>query len=278
MRLLVSVSSATEALAAREGGADVIDAKDPAAGALGAVSLDRLREICSAVGKGRLLTAALGDATDETIEAKARLFASAGAALLKVGFAGIADRSRARALLAAALRGADAAKAGAGVVAVAYADAARCASVPFETVLDLASQVHAQGVLVDTADKNGPGLRALVDSGTLAAWIVRAHDAALFVAVAGRLTAEDLPWVRDAGADIAGVRGAACEGGRTGRVSAARVVLLRTLSGEGSTTSGAQPQAVAFPSGTPLSAASSRSGSSAATTYGVTSGGRVWRK
>jgi uncharacterized protein (UPF0264 family) len=33
--------------------------------------------------------------------------------------------------------------------------------------------------------------------------------------------------VRDAGADIAGVRGAACENGRTGRVSADRVRLLQ---------------------------------------------------
>jgi hypothetical protein len=37
--------------------------------------------------------------------------------------------------------------------------------------------------------------------------------------------------VRDTGADIAGVRGAACDGGRAGRVAAHRVALLRTLCG-----------------------------------------------
>ena len=38
--------------------------------------------------------------------------------------------------------------------------------------------------------------------------------------VSVRLQPDDLEFARDAGADIAGVRGAACEGGRTGRVTA----------------------------------------------------------
>ena len=38
MKLLVSVSNADEAFAAVEGGADIIDAKDPSRGALGPVS------------------------------------------------------------------------------------------------------------------------------------------------------------------------------------------------------------------------------------------------
>jgi uncharacterized protein (UPF0264 family) len=82
-------------------------------------------------------------------------------------------------------------------------------------------------VLIDTADKEGPGLRALIAPSVLAAWVAEAHDARLIVALAGRLTADDLPFVRDAGGDIAGVRGAACEHGRTGRVTADRVRLLR---------------------------------------------------
>src|SRR5437899_1595244 len=115
MRLLVSVTCAAEASAALAGGADLIDAKDPRAGALGAVSAEVLREIYAAVAGQRPVTAALGDAGDEAaIERAART-----------------------------------------------------------------------------------------------------------------LAADDLPFVRNAGADIAGVRGAACDGGRTGRVAADRVDLLR---------------------------------------------------
>ena len=53
MRLLVSVTSAAEASAALAGGADVIDAKDPRRGALGAVSPQTLRAILAAVDDAR---------------------------------------------------------------------------------------------------------------------------------------------------------------------------------------------------------------------------------
>ena len=48
MHLLVSVRNAEEAAAALAGGADVIDAKDPAAGALGPVPVQVFREIRTA--------------------------------------------------------------------------------------------------------------------------------------------------------------------------------------------------------------------------------------
>jgi uncharacterized protein (UPF0264 family) len=51
----------------------------------------------------------------------------------------------------------------------------------------------------------------------------RARQAGLFVALAGKLDAADLPAMAALGADLAGVRGAACAGGRTGRVTAERV-------------------------------------------------------
>ena len=44
--------------------------------------------------------------------------------------------------------------------------------------------------------------------------MAEAHDAGLEVALAGALRAEDLPVVRDTGADIAGVRSAVCADGR----------------------------------------------------------------
>jgi uncharacterized protein (UPF0264 family) len=227
MRLLVSVASAIEASAALTGGADIIDAKDPLAGALGAVPVEVLRAIRAAVGGARPVTAALGNAADEVaIERAARAFTAAGADLVKVGFAGVSSE-RIGALVSAAARGAAAGGGGnAGVIAVLYADAEHASSLT--AFLELAAR-GAEGVLLDTTDKTGPGLRALVAPDRLAAWVARAHEAGLLVAVAGKLTVGDLRFVRDAGADIAGVRGAACDDGRTGRVSADRVRLLRAL-------------------------------------------------
>jgi uncharacterized protein (UPF0264 family) len=226
MQLLVSVADADEAGAALAGGADVIDAKDPTAGALGAVSLATLRQIRAAVGGARPVTAALGDAADEpTVEAAARAFAAAGAAFVKVGFAGVTDPARAASLGAAAARGA--AAGGGAAVLVAYADAARVRSLPADALPGVAAAAGARGVLLDTADKRGPGLLGWYGVDALAAWVRDAHAAGLFAALAGRLSADDVAAVRAVGADIAGVRGAACDGGRTGRVAAGRVRALR---------------------------------------------------
>lgn len=233
MRLLVSVRNRQEAEAAFAGGADIIDAKDPAAGPLGAVSTPTLHEICGVGKEACPITAALGDAGDDVaIERMAWEFAVAGATLLKVGFAGVAEVERAVLLLSAAIRGASRGPGGrCGVVAVAYADAHLVASLDRHRMIETAVRGGAAGVLLDTADKHGTGLAGLLSRQDLAAWVRRAHEAGLLVAVAGKLQAEDLTMAREAGADIAGVRGAACEGGRTGTISTERVRALRTLCG-----------------------------------------------
>ena len=221
MRLLVSVANTEEATAALAGGADIIDAKDPSAGALGAVSLPSLLDIVSAVGGLRQVTAALGDASDPVaLERDARLFAMAGVEFVKAGFAGVRSREHIAALIAAAARGAGEV----GVVAVFYADAD--SGLAFADFVTSAALGGAAGVLIDTTDKRGPGLRQIISAATLSPYVAAAHNAGLFIAAAGRLSADDLSFVFESGADIAGVRGAACDGGRNGRVSAERVEQL----------------------------------------------------
>jgi uncharacterized protein (UPF0264 family) len=228
MFLLVSVASPADAAAALAGEADLIDAKDPLAGALGAVSLETLREIQATVAGARPVTAALGDAAhEEEVERAAREFTAAGAFFVKVGFAGVGSRARAERLAAAAVRGAG----GSGVVAVAYADLVRSGGLTPAALIDVAARVNARGLLLDTADKRGPGLCALQSPLMLARLVADAHAAGLFVAMAGKLEAGDLPAIRDTGADIAGVRGAACVGGRSGVTSAERVRQLREAMG-----------------------------------------------
>src|SRR5690349_21643889 len=121
MQLLVSVRDPTEALHALDGGADLIDAKEPLAGALGAVSLEDFSAIVAAVGTRRPVSAALGDFDDESAaEHVAGVFARAGAAFVKIGFVGVQCDRRLASVLTAAVAGAVAG--GARLVAVAYAD------------------------------------------------------------------------------------------------------------------------------------------------------------
>jgi (5-formylfuran-3-yl)methyl phosphate synthase len=225
MRLLVSVANTEDAAAAVAGGADIIDAKDPTTGALGAVSLSMFAEIRATVAGLRPISAALGDAGDEAgVERIVRDYAVAGASFVKIGFDGVSSRTRVSVLITAAMHGA---ADHTGVVAVAYADADRAAGLDARVIVDAAAHAGAAGVLLDTADKHGPGLRALMTPAALACWVAVAHDAGLRVALAGQLTLDDLDYVKDAGADIVGVRGAACEGGRRGRVTADKVRLLQ---------------------------------------------------
>jgi|SRR5687768_12853756 len=226
--LLVSVSSAVEAEAALDGGAGIIDAKDPTRGALGAVRHEVLVEIHAAVRGRAPMTAALGDAHDvHRIERLAAEFSERGASLVKVGFAGIVDARRVDALLTAAVRGCALGDGSSGVIAVAYADAAYVPSIDAESLVDVAARSGTRGVLIDTADKSGPGLTSLWTPDQIARWVADARSWGLLAAVAGKIGAEDFAVMRDAGADIVGVRGAACDAGRTGAVSADRVRLLR---------------------------------------------------
>lgn len=230
MLLLVSVTNAAEASAAIAGGADIVDAKDPGAGALGAVSRDAMRAIHAVAGE-RPTTAALGEAASErAVERDADTFVRLGARLVKVGFAGITAPERVESLLVAAMRGAGAVshRAG-GVIAVAYADADRVGSAPPPVVMAAAARAGASGVLLDTADKGGPSLAALVSPDALTRWVAEGHAAGLLVAVAGKVSDADVDWLRATGADVMGVRGSACEGGRMGLISTSRVRVLRAL-------------------------------------------------
>jgi len=232
MQLLISVAGPAEARAALRGGADVIDAKDPRHGALGPVPLHRLAAIRAAVAGARPLSAALGDAASEEALARAVVAAaSLGVVFVKVGFAGLTSEARARRLAVAAQRaGADA---GTQVVLVAYADWRRAVSLAPARVLVVAADAGAAGVLLDTANKGAP-LFTIESPESVAGWIAAAHAGGLFAALAGGLSGPEFARARALGADVVGVRGAACVGGRTGRVSHARVAALRVLAGAAS--------------------------------------------
>ena len=226
MQLLVSVADASEGRAALLGGADVIDAKDPREGALGAVRPEVLGELRAAVGAGRPLSAALGDAGPPVlVECRARAAARLGATFVKVGFRGAATVSQARRRAAAARRGAGVRT---RVVLVAYADWPRADSLGPGPLLELAVEIGAAGVLLDTMAKDA-GLFMLLDPAAVGEWVAAAHAAGRFAGLAGSLRGTDFAMARALSADLVGVRGAACVGGRTGRVSRGRVAALSAL-------------------------------------------------
>jgi uncharacterized protein (UPF0264 family) len=228
MRLLVSVSGPGDAAAAIEGGADIVDAKDASQGALGAVTPSVLREIITTAAGRRPVSAALGEAPDSSVPTRLAGLRAGDVSFVKLGFAaGVNGRqgaAHARSL-AGALAGT-----GTAVVLAAYADAGR-ERLARDAVIDIAASCGATGVLLDTLDKRGARpVFAILDPDDVAAWVAAAQRAGLLAALAGSIGADEIVLARDTGADVAGVRGAVCTGGRTGQVSAARVrALIRCM-------------------------------------------------
>jgi len=231
MKLLVSVVDAAEARLAVAGGVDVVDVKNPAEGSLGAPAPGVIAAVRAVLPAGMPLSAALGDlpALPGTAALAALGAARSGAAYVKLGLWGPSRAEEAVAVLRAARAAVDG---DTRVVAVAYADAARVPSHPLapSELVAAAREAGVDGCLLDTAVKDGRGLLAWLAPEALAAFVADAHGAGLEVALAGELRAEDLPVVRATGADIAGVRSAACrDGRRTAALDPERIARLREL-------------------------------------------------
>lgn len=230
MRLLVSVRSAGEVAAAVAGGADIVDAKEPTAGSLGAVSNRVLREIARCVPAGVPLSIALGEpknvaALEAAMTALHGLAPRPSRVYVKIGLSGAGDG--ASALLAALVDLSSRMAIQPSVIAVAYADYEAAGAPAPETVPRMAAAAGADGVLLDTWAKAGGDLFHHLAEPALRAWIKRARAAGLLVALAGSLSAQGVRAVAELPADIVGVRGAACIGGRAGAVSEGRVAELK---------------------------------------------------
>ena len=239
--LLVSVRDAAEAVVAVSAGAAIVDVKEPRRGPLGRAPAGIVAAVAVAVDQGAPLTLACGElAAGHEIPAHladVMQLLPAGVrppAAVKAGPAGLALTDWRRAF--GRLR--DGLPAGIQAVAVAYADWRRAAAPPPEALLAEAIEMGAAALLVDTFDKQGPGLFTTIPRAAVEAWIRTADVAGLPLAVAGRLAPADVAEAFALGARIVGVRSAACDGGRDGRIADARV---RTLARLG-TTEAARPR------------------------------------
>ncbi len=229
VRLLVSVVDAVEAELAVAGGVDIVDVKNPSEGSLGAPAPGVIAQVRDVVPGPLPLSAALGDlpCLPGTAALAAVGAARSGAAFVKLGLWGVVRADDAVAVLRAARV---AVEGEAEVVAVAYADAARVSRRPLapSELVAVARAAGLRGCLIDTAVKDGRGLLSWLGVDALAELVAEAHGAGLEIALAGELRAEDLPTVRETGADIAGVRSAACvDGRRTAALDPARIAQLR---------------------------------------------------
>jgi uncharacterized protein (UPF0264 family) len=230
MRLLVSVRAGDEVAAALAGGADIIDAKEPARGSLGPVFPEVLQTIAARLPESVPLSVALGDFTEPTAVrlavAGAKLPVRRAPTYVKLGFAGEPSEAAVTSLVATAMDSAAATAVRPIVVPVAYADHENAGSPAPEDVLRAAMAAGARAFLMDTYAKDGRRLLEWIALERLRRLSADGRSAGMLVAMAGSLdlaALDDLAGI----ADVIGVRGAACRGGREGPVEAALVRRLR---------------------------------------------------
>jgi uncharacterized protein (UPF0264 family) len=227
---MISVMSAVEAREAMLGGAEILDVKNPAEGSLGAQPPWVIREITSLSSNRVEVSAAIGDMPNlpGTAALAALGAAACGVDYIKVGLHGPRNEAEALALLREVQQSVRGFKT--AVIAAAYADFERAGTIDPVCLPIIAAEAGVRGCLLDTAIKDGDTLFDFLSIQKLRRMAEQVHDKGLLFGVAGALREQDLPLVCDLGADVVGLRTAACRNNqRNGLLEAARVRQLHRI-------------------------------------------------
>ncbi len=202
-KMLASVTNADEMALAMSAACDIIDLKNPHAGALGALPLETIRSLIRICDGQYPISATVGDLpADPLLMSQAvQQSGECGVDYVKIGFFSAEN-------LHACLDALHQFTATYALVAVLFAD-----RTPMLTKIDAFAQAGFKGIMLDTAGKGGGGLLDHIDLPSLSRFVSDAHGADLFCGLAGSLKLEDICQLLPLGADYLGFRGALCEQG-----------------------------------------------------------------
>ena len=203
-KFLASVRDAEEAQAGLAAGADIIDLKDPAKGALGAVDLPTMKASVANVGGRVPVSATVGDLPMDAAPIHDAVLATAacGVDYVKLGVMPGGDPHGCFASLSAERQ---------NLILVFFADA-----MPAFDPIAGALEAGARGVMLDTAGKQTGSLLDHMTLGEIDCFVVAARRAGLMVGVAGSLRPAHVPPLLALAPDIIGFRGALCRDGLRG--------------------------------------------------------------
>ncbi|HEY7663477.1 MAG TPA: (5-formylfuran-3-yl)methyl phosphate synthase [Xanthobacteraceae bacterium] len=218
--LLASVSGPDEAAVALAHGADIIDLKDAARGALGALDESVVRATVATVAGRRPVSAVTGDLPmhPEAIVAAVARMAQTGVDYVKVGlFPGRRRRDCIRALAALAHTS--------KIVGVMFADRGADSG-----LLPLMAETGFAGAMLDTAQKSAGRLLDHADVAGLRGFVDGCRGHGLMAGLAGSLEAPDVPRLLLLEPDYLGFRGALCVGrDRTAGLDPQALAVIREL-------------------------------------------------
>ena len=220
MKLLVSPINTTEAKAALDGGADIVDVKNPKEGSLGANFPWMIRAVIEAIESKKPVSATIGDFNFKpgTASLAALGAATSGADYIKIGLYDIQTTDQAEELLSNVVRSIKGYDSNKFAVAAAYADYRRINSISPLLLPAVGAKVGADVVMIDTGIKDGRSLFEFMSEEELTRFVDDARDLGLTTALAGTIKFEDLDVLRRINPDILGIRGVVCGGDRNDEI------------------------------------------------------------
>jgi uncharacterized protein (UPF0264 family) len=224
-RLLVSIRTAAEATRAVQGGAALLDVKEPSRGSLGRADPAIVAAVVEFAAKSIPVSAAMGELLEEPIAPDCR-----GLAFAKWGLSGWRDDSGWWSALSRTDQDLNRNSPGCRLVAVAYADWQRALAPRPEDICRFACSSCSGAMLIDTWQKDGTTLLDWLSIENIAELVRTCRRSGVAMALAGSLGSRQIERLAPLDPDWFAVRGAACRGGRRGApISAARVRRLAEL-------------------------------------------------
>ncbi len=200
--LLASVNSVEEALLVVSAAVDIVDLKQPALGALGALDVATVKHIVTAIAGRCPVSATIGDLPmqPEPVFSAVKAMAETGVDYIKIGFFPGDDWQGTLQKLALLTRQNHA------LIAVLFAD-----TEPDFAVLSALKAAGFKGVMLDTMNKQKGSLTQVMSKLAIAEFVKQAKALELLCGLAGSLRLSDIPELLLYAPDYLGFRGALCE-------------------------------------------------------------------
>jgi hypothetical protein len=230
MKLLVSPINLEEAKTAYNGGADIIDVKNPKEGSLGANFPWVIRSVKEAMGKTPV-SATIGDMNYKpgTASLAALGAAVSGADYVKVGLYDVQTTEQAIDMVEHVVKSVKDYDPSKKVVISGYADYKRINSIPLRELPPICADYGADVVMMDTGIKDGRSTFEFMTNEELSQFVESAHDLGLISAIAGNIKFEDIEAINQIGPDVIGIRGCVCGGDRNSTIQQKLVEELRSM-------------------------------------------------
>lgn len=217
--MLASVNSEAEALLVLDTNVDIIDLKQPARGALGALDVDSVKKIVASIDGRKPVSATIGDLPMQAdlVFNAVKAMAETGVDYIKIGFFPGDDWPGTLEKLSVL------APQNVALVAVLFAD-----SQPDFSVIPMLGSAGFAGVMLDTMNKQKGSLTQVMAKSAIEQFVRQTKARQLLCGLAGSLKLEDIIELMPYQVDYLGFRGALCEQqNRTGQLSREAIVQIK---------------------------------------------------